>query len=230
MWYSFFKYVVVGPVMVLGYRPRWRGRENLPRTGPFVLAANHTSTIEATVVPLGVPRRVTFVAKRKYYQGSGFHGRVIAWFLQAVGQVPIDPESATSAAPALDAARGILQGGGVWGVYPEGTRSPDGRMYQGRTGAMRVALPLGVPVIPVAVVGAFRGGPWWTWGRGRTRIEVSYLPPLDTSAWLGREEDPQAWREATDALMARIREVSGQEYAGRYPTTEELRARDAGRP
>ena len=213
MWYWLFKYTVVGPIMVLGYLPRWRGREHLPRTGPFVLAANHTSTIEATVVPLGVPRRVTFVAKRKYYQGGGWRGRFIAWFLTTVGQVPIDPESATSAAPALDAAREVLRAGGVWGVYPEGTRSPDGRMYRGRTGAMRVALPLGVPVIPVAVSGAYGGGPWWTWPRGRSRVRVTYLPPLDTSPWRGREDDPTSWREATDALMARIREVSGQEYA-----------------
>jgi len=227
VWYWFLKFAVVGPALLLGYAPRWRGREHLPRSGPFVLAANHTSIIETAIVPFAVNRRVTFVAKSKYYQGRGVAGRVLGWFLTAIGQVPIDPASAASAEPALDAARAILRGGGVWGIFPEGTRSPDGRMYRGRTGGMRVALPLGVPVIPVAVTGAHRSGPWWTWGRnGSSRIHVTYLPPLDLTPWAGREHEPESWREATEALMARIREVTGQEYADRYPTSEELRARD----
>ena len=227
VWYWLLKFAVVAPALVLGYAPRWRGREHLPRSGPFVLAANHTSVIETAIVPFAVNRRVTFVAKSKYYRGQGAKGRLLGWFLRAIGQVPIDPASASSAQPALDAAREILLGGGVWGIFPEGTRSPDGRMYRGRTGAMRVALPLGVPVIPVAVIGARGSGPWWTWGRnGSRRIHVTYLPPFDLSPWAGREDDPQAWREATEALMATIREVTGQEYADRYPTPEELHARD----
>jgi len=227
VWYWFLKFAFVGPALLLGYAPRWRGREHLPRSGAFVLAANHTSVIETAIVPFAVRRRVTFVAKSKYYRGTGAKGRLLAWFLKAIGQVPIDPASAASAEPALDAARRILVDGGVWGIFPEGTRSPDGRMYRGRTGGMRVALPLGVPIIPAAVTGAHGSGPRWTWGKGTSqRITVTYLPPLDTSPWVGREDDPQAWREATEALMARIREVTGQEYADRYPTPEELHARD----
>ena len=128
----------------------------------------------------------------------------------------------------VETAGRLLADGRVWAVFPEGTRSPDGRMYRGRTGVMRVALPARVPVIPVAVTGAATGGPWWSWGRGRTRVMVEYLPALDLSPWRGREGDPEAWREATDALMARIREATGQEYADRYPTVEELAARDQG--
>ncbi len=228
MWYWIFKFVVLGPPSVAIYRPRWVGRDRLPRDGAFVLAANHTSMIETVFVPMGVPRRVAFVAKTKYYDGRGPVGRGLAWFLDAIGQVPIDPTSASTAAPALETAGRLLADGRVWAVFPEGTRSPDGRMYRGRTGVMRVALPARVPVIPVAVTGAATGGPWWSWGRRRTRVTVEYLPALDLSPWRGREGDPEAWREATDALMARIREATGQEYADRYPTVEELAARDQG--
>ena len=227
MWYWFFKFLVVGPVLRAGFLPRWTGREHLPRTGPFVLAGNHTSMVEPAFVSYGVPRKVIFVAKRKYYEGRSLKGRALAWFLTAVGQVPIDVGSASSAAPALDTAARLLRAGGVWGVFPEGTRSPDGRMFRGHTGCMRVALPLGVPVIPVAVRDARQVGPWWTWRKGRTRMTVRYLEPFDASPWADRRDDPQAWREATDALMARIREVTGQEYVDRYPTPEELRARDS---
>lgn len=227
MWYWFFKFVVVGPFASAVYRPAWHGREHLPRTGPFVLAANHTSMIEPAFVSLGVPRRVVFVAKRKYYDGRGPKGRVLGWFLTAIGQVPIDVDSAQTAAPALATASRILQEGGVWAVFPEGTRSPDGRMFRGRTGCMRVALPLGVPVIPVALTGARGGGPWWTWRHGRSRLTVTYLEPFDTSPWADRADDPAAWREATDDLMARIRAVTGQDYVERHATPEEIGRRDA---
>ena len=226
VWYWIFKFIVIGPASVPVYRPKWVGRDRLPRDGAFILVANHTSMVETVFVPMGVPRKVAFVAKTKYYNGRGLTGKALAWFLDAIGQVPIDPASASTAAPALDTARRILADGRVWAVFPEGTRSPDGRMYRGRTGAMRVALPAGVPVIPVAVTGAATAGPWWTWRRDRTRITVEYLPAFDLTPWHGREEDPAAWREATDAVMARIREATGQEYVDRYPTPEEMAARD----
>lgn len=228
MWYWIFKFVLLGPASIAIYRPTWVGREHLPREGAFVLAANHTSMIETVFIPMGVPRKVAFVAKTKYYNARGPVGRALAWFLDAIGQVPIDPASATTAAPALDTARRLLADGRVWAVFPEGTRSPDGRLYRGRTGTMRVALAAGVPVIPVAVTGARTAGPWWRWGRGRTRITVAYLPAFDLSPWAGRADDPQAWREATDALMSRISEATGQDYVDRYPTPEEMRARDEG--
>lgn len=221
MWYWFFKFVVIGPAALLVLRPRWEGRGNLPRSGPCVLAANHRTMLDPAFVSLGVPRKVIFVAKRKYYRQPGLRGRAMGWFLKAIGQTPIDPESAAAAAPALETARRLLVGGGVWAVFPEGTRSPDGRLHRGHTGAMRVALPLGVPVIPVGVIGTTAPQPRWLRLRGRQRLTVRYGEPLDLSPWAGRGDDPEAWREATDALMRAIAALSGQELSQEYARRQE---------
>lgn len=225
VWYWFFKFVGIGPAAIAVLGPVWHGRENLPRTGPFVIAANHQTMLDSPFVSLGVPRKVIFVAKLKYYQGRGLKGRLLAWFLTAIGQTPIDPASADSAAPALDTARDLLRGGGVWAVYPEGTRSPDGTLHRGHTGAMRVALPLDVPVIPTAVSGTVSPRPRWSRGWRRDRITVTYGPPLDLSPWADRREDPAAWREATDALMARLGEMTGRDYVDTYAVRERTTAR-----
>lgn len=226
MWYWVFKFVLLGPAARWYLRLRWVGRENLPRTGPFIVAGNHMTILDPVGISLGVPRRVTFLAKTKYYSGTSLKRRALAWFLRAIGQAPIDPASADAAGPGLDTARGILGAGGVVALFPEGTRSPDGRLYRGHTGVMRLALPLGVPVIPVGVVGTrevrLPGRP----GARRGRVTITYASPLDVSAWVDRRDEPAAWREATDALMRRIGELSGQEYADRYPTVEERAARD----
>ena len=226
MWYWFFKFVVVAPTARWYVRPRWSGRENLPRTGPFLLAGNHVTMIDPVVISLGVPRRVIFIAKQKYYSGKSLRRRALAWFLRAIGQVPIDPASAAAASPGLDTAGRILGEGGVVALFPEGTRSPDGRLYRGRTGVMRLALPLHIPVIPAVVQGTreirLPGQP----NPRRGRVSITYDAPLDLSRWADRPDDPAAWREATDALMARIAELSGQEYADRYVTDEELEERD----
>ena len=192
VWYWFFKFVVVAPIARWYVRPRWSGRENLPRTGAFLLAGNHMTMIDPVVISLGVPRRVIFIAKQKYYSGTSLRRRALAWFLRAVGQVPIDPASAAAASPGLDAAGRIIQDGGVVALFPEGTRSPDGRLYRGRRG----------------------------------RVAITYDAPFDLSRWADRPDDPAAWREATDALMARIAELSGQEYCNRYATDEERQQRD----
>jgi 1-acyl-sn-glycerol-3-phosphate acyltransferase len=226
VWYWVFKYVLIGPVARWYVRPRWLGREHLPRHGPFLLAGNHMTMIDPVVIAMGVPRRVTYVAKSKYYSGTSLTRRALAWFLEAVGQIPIDPASADTASPALDTASRILREGGVVALFPEGTRSPDGRLYRGRTGVMRLALHLGIPVIPVAVRGTrevrLPGQP----SPRRGRVSVTYAPPLDLSPWADRAHDPVSWRAATDALMARIAEMSGQDYTGRYPTREERDERD----
>ncbi len=216
MWYWFFKFVVIGPAALALVGPRWIGRENLPRSGPFVLAGNHMTMLDPGFVSLGVPRKVIFVAKAKYYRGTSPTARLRAWFLRAIGQTPINPADADSAAPALDTARGLLRAGGVWAVFPEGTRSPDETVYRGHTGVMRVALPLGVPVIPVGVSGTRAVRPPWRGGTRRGVVTISYGEPLDLTPWLARADDPQAWREATDALMLRIAHLAGHDYRDHY--------------
>lgn len=216
VWYWFFKFAVVGPVAVAVFGPRWQGRENLPRSGAFALAANHLTALDAPMVSLGVPRKVIFIAKGKYYRAPGLRGRLLRWFLTAIGQTPIEVESAHTAAPALDAARALLASGGVWAVFPEGTRSPDGRLYRGHTGLMRVALPAGIPVIPVGVTGTRQPRRRLLNRPGTQRITVRYDAPIDLSPWAARPSDPQAWREATDVLMARLVEMTGQEYVDQY--------------
>ncbi len=216
MWYWFFKFAVIGPLGILIFRPKWDGRDNLPRDGAFIVAANHMTMLDPPFISLGVPRKVIFVAKTKYYSRRGVRGRLLGWFLTAIGQTPIDPSSGTTAAPALVAAERLLAGGGVWAVFPEGTRSRDGRLHRGHTGVMRVALASGVPVIPTAVSGTRNPRTLWRMGRRRERITVTYGPAMDLRAWLGRAEDPAAWREATDALMSRIATLSGQTYVDEY--------------
>lgn len=216
VWYWVFKFLVIGPAAIAVHRPLWRGRENLPRSGAFILAANHLAGNDPGYVSLGVPRKVVFVAKRKYYELPGLRGRITAWFLRAIGQNQVDPTSATTAAPALEAARQLLEAGGVWAVFPEGTRSPDGRLYRGRTGLMRVALATGVPVLPVSITGTRHPRRRFSRAPGTERITVTYGPPMDLSRWAGRGVDPVAWREATDALMGQLARMTGQEYVDAY--------------
>lgn len=224
MWYWFFKFIGLGPAAWFWLRLRWSGRDNIPRSGPVILAANHGSFLDPIGVSMGVPRKVVYVAKTKYYSGRSLGGRFLAWFLKAIGQLPIDPESATTANPAIETARRLLDDGGVVAIFPEGTRSPDGRLYRGRTGVARLALPSRVPVIPVGIVGsreALQRLP-----RRSRGIHIIYGAPVDLSPWYDRADDPDAWREATDLLLTHIAALTGQEYVDRYPTADEIGKRD----
>lgn len=225
MWYWFFKFVALGPIARWYLRLRWLGRENLPRQGPFVVAANHLTYLDPVGVSMGVPHRVVYVAKQKYFSGKGFAAGALSWFLRAIGQVPIDTSSKDTADPALDTARRILAAGGVVAIFPEGTRSPDGRLYRGRTGAARLTLPAQVPLIPVGVIGTREVRLPGQRRPRRGRVTIAYGRPLDLTPWRGREEDPQAWREVTDELMVQIAALSGQQRVDRYPTAAELAGR-----
>src|SRR5580692_10037577 len=146
MWYWLFKYALLG-------RPKVEGLEYVPQSGPVILASNHLAVMDSFYLPLVVRRRITFLAKSEYFTGEGFKGWWSRWFFTAVGQVPIDRSSADAAQGALDTAKRVLDEGKLLGMYPEGTRSPDGRLYKGKTGLARLALETGVPVIPVAMIG-----------------------------------------------------------------------------
>jgi 1-acyl-sn-glycerol-3-phosphate acyltransferase len=224
--YWFLKWFALGPLVRWLARPRIVGE--LPRHGPVVLAPNHCTEIESLVLCSALPRRLTFVAKSDYYARGVVRGRLYGALCRLTGQIPVDRSGSGSGDPALEAARRLLDTGRVWAIYPEGTRSPDGRLYRGRTGVMRVALdhPEAV-VVPVGILGAASVERPGRRGWARGRVEIRLGTPLDLTPWAGRADDPRAWREATDALMRAIQALSGQEYVDRHPTREEIDRRDA---
>jgi 1-acyl-sn-glycerol-3-phosphate acyltransferase len=157
--YWLLKYIFLGPLLTVIGRPKVEGLEYVPHSGPAILASNHLAVMDSFYLPLVVRRRITFLAKSEYFTGTGFKGWLSRWFFTAVGQVPIDRSSADAAQAALDTAKRVLGEGKLLGMYPEGTRSPDGRLYKGKTGLARLALETGVPVIPVAMIGTNRVNP-----------------------------------------------------------------------
>ncbi|WP_334314140.1 lysophospholipid acyltransferase family protein [Rhodococcus sp. Rp3] len=154
--YRLCRHVLIGPVLYLWGRPKFVGRDNLPRRGPFVVAANHLAVLDSFYLVLAARRPVIFFAKNEYFARTGVVGRMQRWFFSLLGQIPVDRNGGATASAALEQAIGIVQGGNAWGIHPEGTRSPDGRLYRGRTGAVRVALATGVPIVPVAITGTSR--------------------------------------------------------------------------
>ena len=216
MFYWFLKWVALGPWLKLVFRPQVSGAENVPATGPAILASNHLSYADWLFMPLTLPRRVTFVAKAEYFTTPGIKGWFQRKFFSGAGQVPIDRSGATAAEGALKAAKRILEEGELFGIYPEGTRSHDGKLYRGKTGVARLALETGVPVIPVAVVGTdVVAPPGQTFGKF-TRPIVRFGAPLDFSRYEGMENDRYILRSITDEIMYEIMRLSGQEYVDMY--------------
>ena len=216
MFYWFLKWVAVGPWLRLVFRPQVSGAEHVPATGPAILASNHLSYADWLFMPLTLPRRVTFVAKAEYFNTPGLKGWFQRKFFAGSGQVPIDRTSGSAAEGALSSARKILAGGDLFGIYPEGTRSHDGRLYRGKTGVARLALETQVPVVPVAVVGTnVVAPPGKKFGRF-TRPLVRFGKPLDFSRYEGMENDRYILRSVTDEIMYEIMRLSGQEYVDLY--------------
>lgn len=210
--------VLVGPLCRALYRPRVVGLENVPATGPAFLAANHLSMMDPVFLPVVLPRQISFVAKADLFHGRGLRGRLVAGFVRGVGMIPVDRSGGRASQAGIDAAVQHLARGRVFGIFPEGTRSPDGRLYRGRTGVARIALGSGAPVIPVAMVGTdrlFR----------RTRlprihpVAVVVGRPLDFSRYRGGQDDPEVLRAITDEVQAAIQALSGQDYADVYTGT-----------
>lgn len=216
MLYWLFKYVLIGPVLWLFGRPTIEGQHHIPKKGPVTLAGNHRAVVDSFFLVLMVRRRITFVAKSEYFTGTGVKGAMQRWFFGGAGQVPIDRSGADASRAALDTAIGILDKGGVWGIYPEGTRSPDGCLYKGKTGAIRVALETGAPVIPVVVHGGDAVNPPGTrmWRFSKVRITVG--EPIDFSRYRELRGYQAVVRAATDELMAVLCDQSGQEYVDVY--------------
>jgi 1-acyl-sn-glycerol-3-phosphate acyltransferase len=206
---------ILKPLLRGIYRIRVEGLENVPGRGPAIIAANHVSFLDSFFIPLVVPRRrVTYLAKADYFKSWK-----TSWFFKMVGQIPMDRSGGSKSQAALDTALGVLKEGKLLGIYPEGTRSPDGYLYRGRTGVARLALTAGVPVIPVGLVGTVEVMPKdakMPRLTGRHTVRVKYGQPLDFSRYAGRERDRMVLRSVTDEIMYEIMQLSGQEYKDEY--------------
>ncbi|RBY85796.1 1-acyl-sn-glycerol-3-phosphate acyltransferase [Blastococcus sp. TF02A-30] len=213
MFYWFLKFVAVGPVAKLVFRPRAEGTENVPAAGAAILASNHLSAADWVFMPLSIKRRVTFLAKQEYFTGTGIKGWGQRVFFAGSGQVPIDRTSASAAEDAIQTGLRVLRGGNLLGIYPEGTRSPDGRLYRGKIGVARMALETGVPVVPVAMCYSTRKLPF---GKKLMRVKVVFGRPLDFTRYEGLAGDRFVERSVTDEIMYEIMTLSGQEYVDVY--------------
>ncbi|WP_333771275.1 lysophospholipid acyltransferase family protein [Streptomyces sp. IBSBF 2435] len=216
MFYRVLKYVVLGPLLRLLFRPRIEGMENIPETGAAIIAGNHLSFSDHFVMPAMLPRRITFLAKAEYFTGPGLKGRLTAAFFRGIGQIPVDRSGGRASQSAIDAALGVLGRGELLGIYPEGTRSHDGRLYRGRTGVAVMALRGHAPVVPCAMVGTFELQP-----PGRKiprigRVTIRFGAPLDFSRFYGMEDQRHVVRAVTDEIMYEVLGMSGQEYVDRY--------------
>ncbi|MET9020273.1 lysophospholipid acyltransferase family protein [Actinopolymorpha sp. NPDC004070] len=216
MFYWFLKVFALGPLLRTVFRPWVDGLENVPREGPAIFASNHLSFSDSVWLPLVLPRRITFPAKIEYFIGTGIKGRLTALFFRGIGQVPIDRTGGRASQVALDAGHKLLQKGELFGIYPEGTRSPDGRLYKGKTGVARLALASGAPVIPVAMIGTDKMQPPGKALPKLMRPGVRIGKPLDFSRYEGMEEDRFVLRSVTDEIMYELMELSGQEYVDMY--------------
>ena len=207
--------VVLTPVLVVTFRPRIEGVGHVPRQGPALLACNHTSYLDWLLLPLVVRfRRISFLAKLEYFTRSGLRGRAQAYFFTATGQVPIDRAGAHASGAALRTAVRLLREGRLVGVFPEGTRTRDGRLNRGRTGVARMAAETGVPVVPCATVGTFAVAPPGARVPRPRKIAVRFGEPMPPVCPLGETPTSEQLRAWTDELMARICALSGQEYSG----------------
>ena len=210
--------MILTPILRMVFRPWVEGAEHLPDEGAAILASNHLSFSDSIFLPLVVPRKITFLAKADYFTGKGVKGRLTKSFFTRVGQVPIDRSGGVASEAALRTAKRILAEGKLLGLYPEGTRSPDGRLYRGKTGVARMALEAGVPVIPVAMINTDVVQPTGKKIPNIGRVGVRIGKPLDFSRYAGMEGDRFVLRSITDEIMYELMVLSGQEYVDQYAT------------
>ena len=219
MFYLFLKNAIVGPFLLTVFRPWIRGADNVPQKGAVIFASNHLSFIDSVFLPIVVDRQIRFLAKSEYFTGRGFKGWIIKRFFIAIGQLPIDRSGGKASEASLNTGLEHLATGGQLGIYPEGTRSHDGRLYRGRTGIARMVLESGATVIPVAMIDTDKVMPVGTKIPKVRRIGVVFGEPLDFSRFAGMEGDRFVLRSITDEIMYELSHLSGQEYVDVYASS-----------
>ena len=219
MFYWLMKHWVIGPLLTTVFRPWVTGLENVPRTGPIIVVCNHLSFVDSIFLPLMIDRQMAFLAKSDYFTGKGLKGWLVRFFMTSAGQLPIDRTGGKASEASLNAGLQILAEGGVLAIYPEGTRSPDGRMYRGRTGVARMILEAHVPVIPAAVIGTEKVMPLGSTIPKVHKVGVVIGKPLDFSRFEGMESDRFVLRSITDEITYEMNKLSEQEYVDVYAST-----------
>ncbi|MGM7774907.1 lysophospholipid acyltransferase family protein [Arthrobacter sp. KNU-44] len=228
MFYWVMKRIFLGPLLKLLFRPWVKGLDNVPQDGAAILASNHLSFSDSIFMPVMVPRRVSFLAKSEYFTGTGLKGRLTAMFFRLTNQLPMDRSGGAASELSLQAGRDVLAAGGLLGIYPEGTRSPDARLYRGKVGVAKLALQTRVPVVPVAMIGTEKVQPIGKRLPNIRRIGIIFGQPLDFSRYYGQEEERAVQRAVTDEIMYELMRLSGQEYVDEYAAV--VKQRLAGQP
>jgi 1-acyl-sn-glycerol-3-phosphate acyltransferase len=216
VFYYVLKYVVLGPLLRLLFRPRIEGLAYVPEDGAAIVAGNHLSFSDHFLMPAVLKRRITFLAKAEYFTGPGLKGRLTAAFFRSAGQIPVDRSGKEAGKAAVREGLGVLAKDELLGIYPEGTRSHDGRLYKGKVGVAVMAITAGVPVVPCAMVGTFEIQPPGRKIPKIKRVTIRFGEPLDFSRYAGMEKEKAALRAVTDEIMYSIMALSGQEYVDRY--------------
>ncbi|MBC9714941.1 1-acyl-sn-glycerol-3-phosphate acyltransferase [Streptomyces sp. TRM66268-LWL] len=229
MFYYVLKYVLLGPLLRLMFRPRIEGLEHVPDTGAAIVAGNHLSFSDHFLMPAILKRRITFLAKAEYFTGPGLKGRLTAFFFRSAGQIPVDRSGKEAGQNAIREGLGVLRKGELLGIYPEGTRSHDGRLYKGKVGVAAMALKAGVPVVPCAMIGTFEAQPPGQKIPSLRPITIRFGKPLDFSRYAGMDNEKAALRAVTDEIMYSILELSGQEYVDRYAAVVKAEEQEAAK-
>ncbi|WP_369256310.1 lysophospholipid acyltransferase family protein [Streptomyces sp. R35] len=216
MFYYLLKYVLLGPLLRLVFRPRIEGLEHIPSSGPAIVAGNHLSFSDHFLMPAVLKRRITFLAKAEYFTGPGIKGRLTAAFFRSAGQIPVDRSGKEAGQAAIREGLGVLRKEELLGIYPEGTRSHDGRLYKGKVGVAVMALRAQVPVIPCAMIGTFEAQPPGQVIPNFRRVVIRFGKPMDFSRYAGMENEKAILRAVTDEIMYAILTLSEQEYVDRY--------------
>lgn len=219
MFYWIMKHLIAGPLTKMIFRPWIVGAENIPREGGVILASNHLSFIDSVILPLMIQRRVYFLAKSEYFTGKGLKGWLTKNFMLATGQLPIDRSGGQASEASLVTGLGVLDKGNVLGIYPEGTRSPDGLLYRGRTGVARMILESGAIVLPVAMIDTDKAMPIGSTMPKIRRIGTIIGEPLDFSRFQGMQSDRFILRSVTDEIIYELNALSGQTYVDVYASS-----------